>query len=608
MTYRDDLQILRGMAVLFVFLYHLKVFGFENGYLGVDLFFVLSGFLIATLCDKSGIKDFYSRRLRRLLPAYLATIFLTTIAVIIFVAPSDATQRFDRFWFDVVGLSNIAFWLENTYFDTSAFKPLLNLWSLGVELQFYLVAPFLLPFLRKRITLTLLLIFGSLIAAMIILSISPKTSFFMMPLRFWEFLAGALVAWYPMKVNSVFWLRWLQHLSLLLLLGVFFLYPLSDGSNSVFYGHPGLAAVLVVVLTASLISLKMNRIFILNNIAGRSLSKLGDYSYSIYLIHFPVIVLLNYSEFGGTQLGYSEWSDALMIILATLAISYFMFHYVESLRSSKIFTKSICIALISLIMLGLAAPYLNKLRFTDNQLSIFEAWEDRSSYRCGKIFRVLNPTEMLCSIGIKNGQKNVLLLGNSHADSVKVPFAEALNKKNLSTYFYVKNNPLQSEETNAEFISNNVSQFDIETVVVHYSKSFYLKEENRRQLAHFIDLMRNQSVDILFISPVPTYEYHVPKLLYQKTIDPRTKIRRQSIQEYLDLNDEFFTMIRKLDISSRNIFYPHEHLCVDGDCLLSIFGNPVYFDNSHLTISGANILSPIFNKIASEAVKVRINQ
>ena len=177
MTYRDDLQILRGMAVLFVFLYHLKVLGFENGYLGVDLFFVLSGFLMATLCDKSGILEFYSRRMRRLLPAYLFTILFTTIAVIVFAVPSDATQRFDRFWFDVFGLSNVAFWLENSYFETSAFKPLLNLWSLGVELQFYLIAPFLLPFLRKRMIVTLLIILGSLMASMIILSISPKTSF-----------------------------------------------------------------------------------------------------------------------------------------------------------------------------------------------------------------------------------------------------------------------------------------------------------------------------------------------------------------------------------------------------------------------------------------------
>ncbi len=607
MTYRNDLQMLRGMAVLFVFLYHLKVLGFENGYLGVDLFFVLSGFLMATLSDRSGIAEFYSRRLRRLLPAYSVTILLTTTAVIIFAVPSDANQRFDRFWFDILGLSNVGFWLENSYFETSAFKPLLNLWSLGVELQFYLIAPFLLPFLRKRLILTLLLIIGSLVASTIILSISPKTSFFMLPLRIWEFLVGALVAWYPMKVTSELYEKWLQHLFLLMLLGVFFLYPLTDDSMVFFYGHPGLAAVLVVALTAFLILLKMDTIFFLKGIVGRSLSKLGDYSYSIYLIHFPVIVLLNYVEFGGTQLGYSDWSNGLAIILISLVISFFMFHYIESLRSSKIFTKSMLTLVSLLIMLGLAAPYLNKLRFTDNQLSIFEAWEDRSSYRCGKIFRVFNPTEMLCSIGIKNGQKNVLLLGNSHADSVKLPFAKALDKKNLSTYFFVANNPLLSYATRAEVISNDVSRFDIGTIVVHYSRGFYLREENREQLGNFIDRMKDQSVDVLFISPVPTYEYNVPKMLYQTTIDPSTVIRRQTVQEYQDKNDEFFKMIGRLDISSSNMFFPHEYLCAEKYCLLNIDGNPTYFDSNHLTISGAKILSPIFNKIASDVVNSPTN-
>ena len=556
---------------------------------------------MATLCEKQSISDFYSRRLRRLLPAYFVTIFLTTIVVIIFTVPSDANQRFDRFWFDIVGLSNIAFWLENSYFETSAFKPLLNLWSLGVEIQFYLVAPFLLPFLHKRVTLTLLLILGSLIASLFVLSISAKTSFFMMPLRLWEFLIGALVAWYPIKVTSLFWQRCLQHLSLLLLLGVFFIYPLTDDARSIFYGHPGLAALLVVTFTALLISLKMDRIFILNGVIGRSLSKLGDYSYSIYLIHFPVIVLLNYSEFGGTKLGYSGWSNALTIILITFVLSYLMFHYVESLRSSKIFTKFIYLALSSLIMLGIAAPYLNSVRFSEEQISIFDAWEDRSFYRCGKIFRLLNPTETLCSVGIKNGKNNVLLLGNSHADSIKHVFARSLDKNNLSTFFYVSNNPLMSEQTKAEYIANDVYRLNIERVVVHYSHSFYLKESYRQQLANFIELMRIQAVDIIFISPVPTYEYHVPKLLYQKTIDPSIKIHKQSIQEYFEKNDEFFKMIKNLDFPNSDIFYTHEYLCAEDGCLLSIDGNPVYFDSNHLSITGTNILSPIFNEIASEA-------
>ena len=137
-AFRDDLQILRGLAVTFVFLYHLKVLGFENGYLGVDLFFVLSGFLMALLTEKDNAIEFYNRRLRRLLPAYLFTIFITSIVIALVSIPSDANQSFNRFWLNTIGLSNIAFWFENTYFESESFKPLLHLWSLGVEIQFFL--------------------------------------------------------------------------------------------------------------------------------------------------------------------------------------------------------------------------------------------------------------------------------------------------------------------------------------------------------------------------------------------------------------------------------------------------------------------------------------
>ena len=146
-TFRTDLQVLRGIALILVFFYHLKIYGFSNGYLGVDIFFVLSGYLMMYLGCNCTTLDFYKRRLKRLLPAYFFTIIVTTFVVTIIVLPVDANQRFSRIWFDLIGSSNIAFWLENSYFDSTDFKPLLNLWSLGLEFQFYLIAPFLLPYI-----------------------------------------------------------------------------------------------------------------------------------------------------------------------------------------------------------------------------------------------------------------------------------------------------------------------------------------------------------------------------------------------------------------------------------------------------------------------------
>jgi len=134
-----------------------------------------------------------------------------------------------------------------------------------------------------------------------------------------------------------------------------------------------------------------------------------------------------------------------------------------------------------------------------------------------------------------------------------------------------------------------------------------LIEENRQQLENFVDGMKAQSVDIMIISPVPTYEYHVPEMLYQKTINSGTQIRRQTVQEYHAQNDDFFKMLVRLNMSKNDVFFPHDYLCAEEYCLLNVDGNPTYFDSNHLTISGAKILSPIFSKIASDIVNVPTN-
>jgi len=597
-AFRDDLQILRGLAITFVFLYHLKVHGFENGYLGVDLFFVLSGFLMALLTEKDNVLEFYNRRLRRLLPAYLATIFITSIIIAFVSIPSDANQSFDRFWFNIIGLSNIAFWFENTYFESESFKPFLHLWSLGVEMQFYLVAPFLLPFLRHKLVLTLLLVIGSLVISILFTSISPKTSFFMMPLRLWEFLVGALVAWYPLRLSSKLNQGWAETVGLAMLLGVIFLYPLKHESHNILYGHPGLAAFLVATITAFLIAFKMDNEFIIKGFLGRIMSRLGDYSYSIYLIHFPIIILFNYQEFEGTRLGYEGITSAFIIILLTFILSFLMFNFVESLRSSKKFLKIIFIAFSGLIFLGLTLPSINNWRFSDKQLRIFNAWEDRSSYRCGKIFQLLNPTEGICPLGTQDGKYKILLLGNSHADSIKTSFASSMDKNGVSSYFYVDNNPLMSKQASAKFIASDIARLNMEKVVIHYSLGFYEEESYQNELINFINLMNDQQVDVIFISPTPSYKFHVPKLLYEQSINESVQLKKQTMAEYFKNNNSFYSLIKKLNISDSNIFYSQQFLCPENDCLISINGNPVYFDASHLTITGANLLIPIFNQIA----------
>ena len=299
--HRLDLQFLRGFSVIIVFLYHLKIPGFQKGFLGVDIFFVLSGYFMAKLVEKSDPLEFYKRRLKRLLPAYLVVVASTTLIVIFLTVPSDSIQRTDKLFYDLLALSNFAFWAENSYFDSSSFKPLLNIWSLAVEIQFYLVAPFILPFLHKRKILLISTAFVSFLISIIFLTISPQTSFFLLPTRFWEFIFGAFVAWYFIKNYQTKTDSFIVLFLILCILSVMFFFPIPNDSFNILTGHPGLAALIIVASTALIILIGFDKSIFIQSYLARMFIKVGDYSYSIYLTHFPIIILVNYNAFSGTS-------------------------------------------------------------------------------------------------------------------------------------------------------------------------------------------------------------------------------------------------------------------------------------------------------------------
>ncbi len=203
MLYRKDIQILRGIAVLLVVLYHLDIKIFSSGFIGVDVFFVISGFLMSILYDKDNKVEFYRRRAARLLPAYFVTIILTLLLVIFITTPNEYRQVFSQAVYSGLFMPNINFWSVATYFSKNEFNPLLHLWSLGVELQYYLAIPIIYFYINKGFSLLLLLFALSIFLCFLIVEISPKTSFFMMPFRVWEFLIGHATAKYLSNNGAV---------------------------------------------------------------------------------------------------------------------------------------------------------------------------------------------------------------------------------------------------------------------------------------------------------------------------------------------------------------------------------------------------------------------
>jgi len=214
MKYRPDIDGLRAIAVLLVLFFHLDVTGFSAGWLGVDVFFILSGFLVTSIIsvkigqETFSFKDFYIRRIRRLFPALFATVFLTFIAGAFILVPADFQALSKSALGAVFSISNMVFWSEAGYWDqASHLKPLLHTWSLSVEEQFYLVWPaliFLCGGTRSKKTLLILAGLGILsYLAGIAFRDSISAVFYIFVFRIFEFAAGGVLGLYMLSENKV---------------------------------------------------------------------------------------------------------------------------------------------------------------------------------------------------------------------------------------------------------------------------------------------------------------------------------------------------------------------------------------------------------------------
>lgn len=572
-----------------VVLFHFGLTAFQSGFLGVDVFFVISGYLMAKLYKKGESKQFFVRRAKRLLPVYYAAVILTLSAAAVLTVPSDFNQVRDQGIFALFFSSNIGFWLQNSYFSKAEFNPLLHLWSLGVEIQFYIFVPLIALIFRKSKILFSLCLLGSMVLCLATLTISPKTSFFMMPLRVWEFLFGFWVA----NISFPF-LReqFRQKLGWLFFFTLFAipLIPVDGQALSILMGHPGLFAFGIVLVTALALNIGLPEKLIASSL-GKSLEKLGTYSYSIYLVHFPVIILGNYQPFGGSILETGSWSKSAILFALVAGLSYLSYQFIEQKKGLKPGVLLIG-GTAAIIVTIFASGLIQNSRFTTEQQKIFFSWEDRAQYRCGKIFRILHPTEQVCSlVETDDALKPILLVGNSHADSLKTAFSEVAKENGYQTYFYATNNPLMlGSKIQPENVINEARSRNAKQIVLHYSPNGIQLEI----LSQLDKLSEKEGIQISLIMPVPVYSEHLPKQAYLESIGAN-EMPPQTAKDYEKYNQRLIEALPQL--TNVLVVNTGEVFCTPICQTKDENGNLFYFDEGHLTLTGAKKLEPAFQSI-----------
>jgi peptidoglycan/LPS O-acetylase OafA/YrhL len=329
-SYREDIDGLRSLAILPIVLFHMGLQQVPGGFVGVDVFFVISGFLISGLVARDlergtfTFGGFLVRRLRRLYPALLVTLLVTFAFSYALLMPAQFEENAYATLASLFSVSNFYFWNETGYFDRAAdSKPLLHTWSLAVEEQFYLIWPTLLLVLhrvfglRLRIVAIVVMAAASLGAAELFMATDRTAVFYLVPFRIFEFAIGAIVALAAVRLNQA----WLSHG--LSLLGVFAIGASVLGFSQAMH-FPGYAALLPCVGAALVIQAGPHAV------ANRVLATLpfrflGKISYSLYLVHWPIVAYLDYYDVKHGDLPSIVGLTVLSIILGAI-----LFYVVET--------------------------------------------------------------------------------------------------------------------------------------------------------------------------------------------------------------------------------------------------------------------------------------
>ena len=637
---------LRGLSVILVFLFHIKIFEknifLEGGFLGVDIFFVISGFVIThiLLVDNHKLLDdkkvFFIKRFRRLIPTLIIVLCLV-LFISIFYTSENVLEKINQSAFaNFFQLQNFLFFLQTGYFElNSNERPLIHTWSLAIEWQFYIFFPFIL-----RILINNRKLFTSIIIILICISeflskVDSNLNFYFTIPRIWELLLGSYI--YTLENKELDFLKKIKIIfypsvlsSILILLNV-----------NEFERHPSIITFiflipLIFILKEEILSKEKKLIYLF--IDNRILTRLGKISYSFYLIHYPAMYFLKFYFY---NMGVIQ--STVCSFLMTLLVSVLFYLYVETkFRNTKIISNTKFFKIFIPLVILLATLtfsnqyYLNKSKLNLPEKIISQYKRDFPIQNCFDVKKShLKKTDWYCELNPKGGEVKFIVLGDSQAFSTLPGFLNFSKNKNVNGIAITQSGCIPFLEIH---LKNQDNQFDcylhnirtykfikdsgIKNVFLVSRWNYYTKfsklidlknskefpsDENKRliifesSLKKSINYLKDYQINIFILQQIPTaieYPYGQYLDLYSNDFNLEKRFLKLGSKEidYIDETKEINEIFNKnKDII--DILDTSKVFCENNKCYIGSIDTIYYSDKYHLTYQGGEKIYEVISHL-----------
>ncbi len=615
MQYRPDIDGLRALAIVPVLLYHLDVDSVAGGFVGVDVFFVISGFLITSIIAKNldtgnfTFADFYRRRALRILPPLFFLLAVTMVASYLLLLPFEAHEIGKTAISATVFYSNIDLWRSADYFNPiSDTNPLLHTWSLGIEEQFYILVPFLLvalhlKFWKRRVGVFALCVAGSFLLSVIVIAREPTGTFYLLPTRFWEMAVGSVLALLGVRAQVTG--RAAEVLSTLGVLGIAGAIFLLDG-GSVFPGYNALAPVLgTAALLASGQTSWVGRL-----LSARLPVAIGKISYSLYLWHWPLIVF--YKLETGPELRLAEIGGLIAASFACAIVSFALVetpfrrisYAVSTPRVLMGAAGSMATVVVGALFLQWAAEERRDLPNEVVAMSDFNDYEETERYReqfrtdeCFLTSRTVGAFSAFNADFCLAEDNQTLLLGDSHGAHLAGPLEKALRESDneiVSVGQATASGCKPLRNATGEARCTDLMSFIYEDWLPSSAPPRVIlagrwQEADIEPLRTSIDYLKIHGVrEVVVLGPTVEYFGSVPSLLARDVLAGTDSLEAFQDKARSELDGE---MLRRLETDEIQYVSVHQLVCPAEGCLLTVEDTPFQFDYGHFTDAGAHVVA-----------------